>query len=659
MLASSTFACSRTELDLFATGETPDAFAPPPPADIAACTFSPTATSTTPVLAAIAGQTLVGLTPQGTLAPLFSFAIEADVETGTAIVSRGDVIAAITMQTFGAGASPTTTEVELVVVRLDGTIVAHLDTTMPGGGAGGGVAAIGNAAGTFAFSATASEDTSQGFENIEQTWLTLSDGEVSGPVQGVAIGPGIEGPGFNANANALTVEPDTEGRVLAWSQPAQVPVWLDVRTGAQSPSVLLAETNASPSAVSAAVWGSELFGLTPSFDLATETAGGVTVLPHPAIATDFYGFWDFTPAGVAMFALPPHSGYLSTTNNLQLVNATTLASRTVSIAYPPGLSPAYPGAFLSPVNISTSPAGFGVDSQGRVTMFLTDGITASFEATEDGQTWTAIGEPVPLSPPSGIYVSAHGRRGRGDVSAGGTDREPFGRPRRRAPRLPDGKAGRGGRGRDGRGRRAPLPGRRVRRRPGVSERARRDERGDGRHDEDPRRATDRPEHQLPAHVDSRRRRDPFLTRDGAPRAGSRAESLHSFCDEDREVDRFHERWSQAGDVFAISLTEIAPLSYPSPLHPKRRYFSSMASLPTPAPPFHPSVVHVYDTRFGFFWFLETTMTVVTQARSSWSPRTRRTRTWCDDMNNHIKWRRWRREEPDRRKVPSLRWRLTG
>jgi hypothetical protein len=201
---------------------------------------------------------------------------------------------------------------------------------------------------------------------------------------------------------------------LAWSQSTQVPVWLDVRSGAQTPSVLLAETNGSPSAVSAAVWGSELFGLTPSFDLATETADGVTVLPHPAIATDFYGFWDFTPARVAMFALPPHSGYLSTTNNLQLVNATTLADRTVSIAYPPGLSPAYPGSFLSPVDISTSPAGFGVDSQGRVTMFLTDGATASFEATEDGQTWTAVGEPVPLSPPSGIYVPLLA------VEAGGT-----------------------------------------------------------------------------------------------------------------------------------------------------------------------------------------------------------------------------------------------
>jgi hypothetical protein len=421
MLASSTFACSRTELDLFATsadagaGETPDGVAPlPPVVERATCTFSPTATSTAPVLAAIAGQTLLGLTPQGTLSPLFSFAIGSNNGTGPAIVSRGGLIAAITMQTSGEAPSPITAEIELVVVRLDGTLVAHVDTTVPGVGTGGTVAAIGNAAGTFAFSATVSKESSQGYGAIEQTWLATSDGEVFGPVQGVAIGPGSEGPGFDANTNALTVEPDTAGRVLAWSQSTQVPVWLDVRTGAQSPSVLLAETNASPSAVSAAVWGSELFGLTASFGLATETADGVTVLPLPAIATDFYGFWDFTPAGVAMFALPPHAGYLSTSNNLQLVNATTLASRTVSIAYPPGLSPAYPGAFLSPVYISTSPAGFGVDSQGRVTMFLTDGTTASFEVTEDGQTWTAIGEPVPLGTLSGIYVPLMA------VEAGGT-----------------------------------------------------------------------------------------------------------------------------------------------------------------------------------------------------------------------------------------------
>jgi hypothetical protein len=97
-----------------------------------------------------------------------------------------------------------------------------------------------------------------------------------------------------------------------------------------------------------------------------------------------------------MFAVPPLPSYPDTTGNLLVVDATTLEDHPMAIAYPSGLAPVPEGCSLDG-NSSASPAGFGVDSSGHVTMYLSDNTeTAQLYTTSDGGDWTPVGSPVPF-----------------------------------------------------------------------------------------------------------------------------------------------------------------------------------------------------------------------------------------------------------------------
>ncbi len=358
-----------------AGGDEPDAQAtcpvfppipPTPPAEPgAACTFAPNEAAT-PVLAAIAGQDLVALTSQATVIKLFHFDTGANA-SGT-VVSRGDYLGALET----SSPAPTKLEVEFVLLRLDGSVLVHHHETFTVKDFGGMAGVVGNAAGTFGFGAAMGD-----FGGV---WVALAQGSLLGPFGGVAIPyGGIYSP---------RAQPDERGRftVLPVTTNSTADVyWLDPCTGTRKPVVL------SKDAYAVGV-GRKLFGVTYAGQLSTETADGVTPLPHPSLGTQF-GFWDFD-APYAMFEVPPFPPGMGTAANLEILNAETLTDELASLEYP-GLSVLPPDAWLSSVGDSNNPAGFGLDSGGHVTMFLADAAgVIHLHVTTDGKNWTPIGTPV-------------------------------------------------------------------------------------------------------------------------------------------------------------------------------------------------------------------------------------------------------------------------
>ena len=466
-------ACGRTGLDDLGEGIPAAALdgAAPAPTD-RACTFSASASSTTPGMAAFVGQDLLGLTPQGTLASLFHFGASTENALGLSVVSRGDFLGAIVASSeMGAQYGEFSVNVELVLLALDGTVLVHNRQTSAltsDNGGGGDVGVTGNASGTFAFSV------SEG--NFNALWLARVNGTLLGPLAGPTLQSLSLGP-------SPFVEPDTKGRVLGWTRSAGS-VWVNFDAGTQTPAVLGA-TVAGQLSGAATVWGSQLFGVTSSDALATETADGVTLLAHQPIAGGWTQFWFFSLPGAAMFAVPPLPSYPDTTGNLLVVDATTLEDHPMAIAYPSGLAPV-PEACSLDGNSSASPAGFGVDSSGHVTMYLSDNTeTAQLYTTSDGGDWTPVGSPVPFdqsyytrvpffAEAGGTYLVGAGESGNYGSDAG---TPPNGLESNRA-------AGVRRRGHDERRPDPPLARRGMRGEPRVGERARCHRCADGGDDQD-------------------------------------------------------------------------------------------------------------------------------------------------------------------------------
>jgi hypothetical protein len=343
--------------------------APPsrPPGE--ACTFSPTSGSSTPVLAAIAGSDLVALLPNGTTTSFFHFGASESV-IDRSLVSRGDYLGAMIVSLPEA----TTLAVEFVLMRVDGTILVHhadqFDTETFGGSAG----IVGNAAGTFAFSV--------GMGDIGKVWVAFAQGSIVGPFDDVTLPYG--------GLNSAQVEPDAQARFLVL--PARTNntadlYWLDPCHGTQTVARLPVEGDAVG-------WGASLWGMTRSGQLSSETADGMTALAHAPLSQQA-GFWDFVPPGVAMFSVPPFPSAMGATGNLLVIDAATLEDHLASLSYPEGLSVVPPDGWISEIGDSNNPAGFGLDSAGRVTMFLSDNAgLIHLELTSNGSDWTPIGEPV-------------------------------------------------------------------------------------------------------------------------------------------------------------------------------------------------------------------------------------------------------------------------
>jgi hypothetical protein len=348
----------------------------PPAAPLgAACTFSPSASSSAPVLAAIAGEELIALTPRATITTLFRFSTPAASVAHRSVVSRGELLGALIVT------MPSTSSlgVELVLVRLDGAVIAHHQETLAAvQNFGGAYGVIGNAGGTFAFGV--------GKGKTGKVWVALPSKTVLGPFDGDTLPLGM----FSAR-----VDPDARGRFLVLpvggSSAAQVS-WLDPCFGTRTAARL-------PASGAAVAWGHELFGITASGQLSVETADGVTPLAHPSLGAQAR-LWHFVPSGVAMVAVPPFPPKLTATGiNLRIVNASTLVAHDISLAYPGGLSVVPPDAWISPVGDSNNPAGFGLTSSGQVTMFLSDGSGAiRLRVTSKGSDWTAVGPTVTYDP---------------------------------------------------------------------------------------------------------------------------------------------------------------------------------------------------------------------------------------------------------------------
>ncbi len=336
----------------------------------AACTFSAASSATAPVLAAIVDRDLLGLTPQATFQTLFRFESRASTVIDRELVSRGDFLGAL----VAALPSSTTLEIELVLLRRDGTVLVHHRETFSTQTFGGAFGVAGNAGGAFAFGG--------GLGGTGRVWMALADGQLLGPWTGVTL-PGPE----------LRVDPDARGRLLVLPADTNSSVavsWLDPCSGAQSLARL-------PAGGQAAASGERLLGITRGGQLSAETADGVSALPLAPVGPQA-SMWDFWPAGVAMFAVPPFPSGTSATANLDVVDFGTLVSHPVSLAYP-GLSLLPSDAWLSEVGDSNDPAGFGLDSAGHVTMFLQDTSGAvHLETTAHGSDWTPVGEPVTYDP---------------------------------------------------------------------------------------------------------------------------------------------------------------------------------------------------------------------------------------------------------------------
>jgi hypothetical protein len=342
---------------------------PPPPSPGAACTF-PGATGSTPaVLAAIAGMDLLTLTPQAAMKQLFHFTPASTSILRRSVVSRGDYIGAQVVSM----PSSSSLEIELVLVHLDGTVVAHHRETLSTQSYGGQSGVVGNAAGTFAFGA--------GMGGLGSVWVALAQGTLLGPFNDAVLpSGGIYSP---------RVEPDARGRFLvlpADTNNSAAVEWLDPCTGVRNPAKL-------PGGYGLAGWGTTLFGITADGQLWTETADGMKLANHPSLSAQV-PMWDFAD-GMAMFDVPPYPPGLSAKANLLIVNAATLADEPVALDYPFGMSVVPPDAWLSSVGDSNNPTGFGVDSSGEVAMFLSNGAgVIHLYVTTNAAEWTPIGAPV-------------------------------------------------------------------------------------------------------------------------------------------------------------------------------------------------------------------------------------------------------------------------
>jgi hypothetical protein len=215
---------------------------------------------------------------------------------------------------------------------------------------------------------------------LGNVWVVLAQGTLLGPFNDAVLpSGGIWSP---------RVEPDAQGRFLvlpANTNNSAAVDWLDPCSGARDPAKL-------PGGYGVAGWGTALFGSTVDGHLSTETADGVTTLNHPSLPAQV-PLWDFAD-GMAMFDVPPYPPGLSAKANLLIIHAATLADEPVALDYP-GLSVVPPDAWLSSVGDSNNPTGFGVDSSGEVTMFLSNGAgDIHLYVTTNGVDWTPIGAPV-------------------------------------------------------------------------------------------------------------------------------------------------------------------------------------------------------------------------------------------------------------------------
>ena len=339
-----------------------------------ACTFNATKPASYPVLAAVAGQDLIALSlPQGTVSPLFHFGA-----LGTAsILSRGEFVGAVMV---AGGTTAPMLDVELVVLRLDGTVLVHHRATFSTQSTDGGldVGVVGNTGGTFAFGVALGE--------AGEVWVAVADGRLFGPFDGVELPYG--------GRTSPRVDPDARGRFLVLQRNGNSTAdvsWLDPCTGSMTPPRLpLNGDNASG-------WGAAMFGLDASGQPSRETADGVAMLAVPPITMG--SLWDFVMPGQAMFDVPPFPSGTSQTANLLILDAVTLEEHPVSLAYPAGLTLVPHDAWLSELGDSNDPAGFGLDSAGHVTMFLADSSGAlRFEVSQHGDDWTPIGAAVTTDP---------------------------------------------------------------------------------------------------------------------------------------------------------------------------------------------------------------------------------------------------------------------
>jgi hypothetical protein len=352
---------------------------PPPVASAvgAACAFAAGSPTSTPVLATIAGnqlQLLKNVAGVGaSMSVAFQFGLASIDISSQSIVSRGDFLGALVTGSSGTG----TLSRELVLLRLDGTVLAHhADSMSTPLGSTSNAAVVGNAGGTFAFSVSGGAGST--------IWEALPDGTLLGPFDDVQLyaSPFPWGP---------MVDPDARGRlVVASSAPgaAGAPAWLDPCTGTQAPLTLTASAG----------WGSEALGITPLGQLEAETADGVTPIAYPPLGSMAQVFW-FSPPAIVMLAVPP----IATTNDdahLVVVNAATSTGHALSLSYS-GVTPVPADTSLGQTPTTANPDGFGVDSAGNVTMFLSDASgQTSLETTIDGQSWTPVGDPVPPGLPS-------------------------------------------------------------------------------------------------------------------------------------------------------------------------------------------------------------------------------------------------------------------
>jgi hypothetical protein len=333
----------------------------------AACAFD-AGSSATPVLAAISDRDLLFLSGRGTFTKVFRFDVPA--RQARRIVSRGDFVGAMVVDL----PSDKVVDIEFVLMKIDGTVVAHHRETHQVEPFGGAFDIVGNAGGTFAFSAAMGHGA--------ELWIAAPGVPLIGSIDGLTLEGGLEGsPG----------EPDARGRLHVRTYSTTMEQWyqwLDACAGTRK------KTSLDYGAGTPGGWGSKLFGLTPDGQLSTETADGVTALAYPSFGARQATLWYFVPPGVAMFVVPPFPGFNKLTGNFVTIDAATLASHAISIAYTGGLSPVG-GAFLDSFGVSDSPAGFGVDSAGHATMFLRDETKKiHLFVTAHGSDWIPVGDEL-------------------------------------------------------------------------------------------------------------------------------------------------------------------------------------------------------------------------------------------------------------------------